>query len=192
MEEQLINEFRATRDPEIFGKLVAENAAKVRGVIYKIVLNHATTDDVAQEAFIAAYQKFDSFRGGAKFSTWLCRIAVNKALTHLRRQRPEAPLTDAKLETMHNDREKCPHQAIVSSEHSAQVDWAMRQLPDDLRTTIVLNVIEEMDIGAIAEIMACPKATVYWRLHQARKTLKLRMNDYPAAMQNDNKILEPC
>ena len=72
--------------PEAYSRLMDENIDMVRRVVYRIVLNEHDTDDVVQEAFVKAFQKMKSFKGVAKFSSWLCRIAYNEAYMFLRKK----------------------------------------------------------------------------------------------------------
>jgi len=71
---------------EAFSRVMDEHIDQVRRVVYRIVLNAYDTDDIVQETFIKAFHKIDSFKGAAKFSSWLCRIAYNEAYLSLRKK----------------------------------------------------------------------------------------------------------
>ncbi len=173
-EEELLSAFRQAHSPEAFEPLVLLNLNKVRGVISRIVLNPADTDDLVQETFIRAYQKFDSFKGNANFSTWLCRIAVTRSLNHLRKFRRQLPGENALANQAAHVSEQ-PDQRLMRDEQNRQLDEAMAGLPSHLRAVLVLSVLEDMEAGEVARVCNCSKATVYWRLHRARKELRKRL-----------------
>ncbi len=170
-EDALLRTFTSTRAPDDFEPLMRHSLKRVSGLIYKVVLCPHTTDDLVQETYIKAYQQFDRFQGRSSFSTWVCRIGINMAISHLRkeRHRRQGELIDDALPgnpSLHPD-----SRAMVGEKYQ-QVDAAMRRLSPPLRAALVMSVIDEMPIPDVAKALGCPRATVYWRIHQARKQLR--------------------
>jgi len=192
-EVELVEQFRRHRDPALFEPLVAMNMGKVRALVYRIVLNSSDVDDLVQESFLRAYQRFDSFRGEAGFSTWLCRIAVNQSLHFMRRKkvRAELPSHDA-LEQMSGRAGEQPDEQLVGAEERQRAAQAMAQLPAKQRAALAMAVGDEMPAAQIAQIMGCPTATVYWRLHRARRTLAKKLEGMDAAEAGEGKAVSPA
>ena len=160
-------------DHEYFDSFFKEHMPVVRRVVFRIVLNEHTTDDIVQITFIKAYNKMHTFKGKSKISTWLCRIAYNEALNHIRKNAKQ-PMS---LENIYIDttaKEKTDG-SLLSREAFGEISTAMAEIPEHLRTAITLVAIEETSTNDAAEIMNCTPATVYWRLHKARKILKQKL-----------------
>jgi RNA polymerase sigma-70 factor (ECF subfamily) len=134
-------------------------------------------EDIAQEAFVLAYTRLESFRGDSAFYTWLYRIAVNSAISHRRRRRPTVS-TDRQLPidllTDSSDGHLPEHQ-LERQESVAQVHQALQLLTDEHREILVLREIEGCDYDAIAEMCDIPIGTVRSRLHRARSQLKIEL-----------------
>ncbi len=175
--QELVTVFEQSRAPEDFEPLIDACLDKVRGVIYKIILNQNELDDLTQEAFIRAYRKFDSFRGKSSFSTWVCQIAVNNTLNHIRKRKRIVQADDFVLDNQTSSPKERPDRAAIRGEHRGLVDKAIRKLPEHLRVVLVLTVIEDMETEDIAKACGCAKATIYWRLHKARKEMKRIMRE---------------
>jgi RNA polymerase sigma-70 factor, ECF subfamily len=133
---------------------------------------------VAQEAFVKAYRALGSFRGDSAFYTWLYRIAVNTARNAIasRQRRPldyEAELTENEQAALaskmrHHD---TPEANALSEEIRGTVNEAIEQLPEDLRTAIVLREVEGLSYEEIAAAMDCPVGTVRSRIFRAREAI---------------------
>jgi RNA polymerase sigma-70 factor (ECF subfamily) len=138
----------------------------------------AEAEDVAQEAFVKAYRAIGSFRGDSAFYTWLYRIAVNTARNTMasRQRRPleyEADLTESEQSSV-DARMKdtdTPEAAALSEEIHQTVNRAVEELPEDLRTAIILREIEGLSYEEIAAAMDCPVGTVRSRIFRAREAI---------------------
>jgi RNA polymerase sigma-70 factor (ECF subfamily) len=131
-----------------------------------ILRDDAEAEDAVQEAYLRAYRGLEAFRGEAKLSTWLVRIAANEALMR-RRRRPAA--------------EVVPMDATVELEAGGeQGDHMLRQLlerkidalPDDYRAVFMLRAVEELSVEETAAALGIPEATVRTRLFRARGLLR--------------------
>jgi RNA polymerase sigma-70 factor (ECF subfamily) len=162
-----------------FERLVVSHLERVRNLAYRIVLCEATADDVAQEVFLRARASAATFRGDAALSTWLYRVTVNEAKSQLRKKRRsrESPLP-AEEGIEHRGRDDGAGRESPSTELLQDMERALGQLSPKLRTAIVLTAIEQLSPSEAAAIDGCSTATMYWRIHQARKKLKhaLRMH----------------
>jgi RNA polymerase sigma-70 factor (ECF subfamily) len=166
--DDILSAFLESRLPEDFQPLVAANIERVRRIIHRIVLCPESTEDLVQETFIKAYERIDQFNGKAQFSTWLCSIGVNLARSFARSEsrRRSVELT----ENLRGDQKESTAE-LESRQELKRIHQAIAGLSIKYRTVIVLSVIEELSMDEISEIVQCPKATLYWRLHQARKIL---------------------
>ena len=170
-ESPAITRFLDDASHENFASVMDEHMGVVRGLALRIVLNEHDADDVAQETFISAYRNIDGFRKNAKFATWLCRIAVNKSYSLLRSKKHPLKNTSEMVLEPTAPSEFNPHRGIESSEALVEIHKAIAELPEHLRTTLILVTIDETPIDEAVYILECNKATLYWRLHKARKLL---------------------
>jgi RNA polymerase sigma-70 factor (ECF subfamily) len=130
--------------------------------------------DVVQETFMAALRGLSRFRGEAKLSTWLISILRNQiSLQRRSRQRWPAPLAD---EEARRRRATDPDPA---PERLREVVARMKELPEELRTPLVLFHLEGLPYAEIAAVMGCPIGTVRSRLFEARERLRLLMTGAP-------------
>jgi RNA polymerase sigma-70 factor (ECF subfamily) len=147
------------------------------------VLNdEAEAEDVVQEAYVRAFTHLDGFRGEARLSTWLTRIALNVALGRLRRRRLMVDLKDidaisdqgeARVIYLPSARQDSdPEAAAARAEVRRLLERAVDQLPDPFRMVFVLRDIEEMSIEETAAHLGLRPETVKTRLHRARRLLR--------------------
>lgn len=169
-------------DKSAFDLLVLKYQHRVLKLVSRFVSDAAEAQDVAQEAFLKAYRALPSFRGESAFYTWLYRIAINTAkntlVSNRRRpvdfdldlQDPEQYDRQAKLKEVDT-----PEGVLLTEEIRQVVERAMEQLPEDLRTAIVLREIEGLSYEEIAEAMDCPVGTVRSRIFRAREAIDKRL-----------------
>ena len=171
-------------DRDAFGRLVRRHQRRVYAAALHILGNHSDADDVTQEAFVRAYKGLATFDGRADFFTWLYRITVNTALNALRSgKRGNALANKGHTESAHvGGRPESLGQLAQTPAHKVQhaaevtrVLEAVATLSAPLRVTLVLATVEEMPHKQIAEILDIPEGTVAWRVNEARRLLKLRL-----------------
>ncbi|MCA9216943.1 MAG: sigma-70 family RNA polymerase sigma factor, partial [Planctomycetales bacterium] len=134
--------------------------------------------DVAQEAFVLAFQKLTSFKGKSGLYTWLYRIAMNAWISRNRRQRPKISV-DAVRESTGTDPEdtsETPQQGIEREEQITQIRTAISELTEEHRSVLVLRDIDGCCYDEISEMLDIPVGTVRSRLHRARMDLKSRLS----------------
>lgn len=161
-----------------FDLLVLRYQHRVVKLVARLLRDPTEAEDVAQDAFVKAYRALGSFRGDSAFYTWLYRIAVNTARNSMasRQRRPldyEADLNESEQAAVesrmrHGD---TPEAAALSDEIHRTVNHAVEQLPEDLRTAIILREIEGLSYEEIAEAMDCPVGTVRSRIFRAREAI---------------------
>ncbi len=182
-DEQLVE--RAIADhPNAFGEIVKRWERKIFALCFGMLGREDEAQDAAQETFIAAFRNLSGFRGDAKVSSWLHRIAVNQCLTTMRRKksRSESYLDDedeSAGKVFVAPPNKTPARAAERNERSAIVRQAVNSLPPDLRQIIVMKEFEEMTFQQISETLEVPLSTVKSRLYTGLKQLRMRLEHTP-------------
>lgn len=169
-------------DKAAFDLLVLKYQHRVLKLVGRFVNDAAEAEDVAQEAFLKAYRALPAFRGESAFYTWLYRIAINTAKNTLvsNRRRP----VDFDLDLQDPDQYErqarlkesdTPEGVLLTEEIRVVVERALEQLPEDLRTAIVLRELEGLSYEEIAEAMDCPVGTVRSRIFRAREAIDKKL-----------------
>lgn len=181
--DQLLVERVQKGDNHAFDLLINKYQHRIVSLVSRYVSDHAEALDVSQEAFIKAYRAIGNFRGDSAFYTWLYRIAINTAKNWLvaQKRRPPASDIDAAdaeqydMDSRLKDR-STPEHELMRDEIKQMVFGTIAQLPDDLRTAIMLREMEGMSYEDIAITMDCPIGTVRSRIFRAREAIdeKLR------------------
>jgi RNA polymerase sigma-70 factor (ECF subfamily) len=187
MSEAQVDELLVERvqkgDKRAFDLLINKYQHRIISLVGRYVSDPAEAMDVSQEAFIKAYRAIDRFRGDSAFYTWLYRIAINTAKNWLvaRKRRPpstDIDATDAEQYDVDSrlKEQGTPENELLREEIKSTVFNAIADLPDDLRTAIMLRELEGMSYEDIAVTMDCPIGTVRSRIFRAREAIdeKLR------------------
>jgi RNA polymerase sigma-70 factor (ECF subfamily) len=180
-DQQLVERVQAG-DKAAFDLLVRKYQHRVLKLVSRFVSDAAEAEDVAQEAFLKAYRALASFRGDSAFYTWLYRIAINTAKNALvsNRRRPvdfDLDLQDPEQYDRHARLKEgdTPEGVLLTEEIRNVVERAMEQLPEDLRTAIILRELEGLSYEEIAEAMDCPVGTVRSRIFRAREAIDRKL-----------------
>jgi RNA polymerase sigma-70 factor (ECF subfamily) len=180
-DQQLVERVQAG-DKSAFDLLVRKYQHRVLKLVSRFVSDAAEAEDVAQEAFLKAYRALASFRGDSAFYTWLYRIAINTAKNALvsNRRRPvdfDLDLQDPEQYDRHARLKEgdTPEGVLLTEEIRNVVERAMEQLPEDLRTAIILRELEGLSYEEIAEAMDCPVGTVRSRIFRAREAIDRKL-----------------
>ena len=171
--------------------LIKRNNRRLFRVARAVMRNDAEAEDVVQEAYVLAFTKLETFRGGSQFSTWLTRIALNEALGRVRRRRPSAELAelDASASAQGGAVIMFPtsltpppaDSELARSQVRAFLEKAVDDLPDAFRTVFILRDIEEMSIEETANQLSLKPETVKTRLHRARRLMRAAVEKRLAA-----------
>jgi len=158
-------------EPETgFAARVAENQRRVFQIAHSVLGNSADAEEVAQEAFLRAYQNFHSLRDPEKFRGWVNRIAFRLALNHQRGMRRHM-LRDTSWHSTSMPQATGGEKDAEDRLLLAQLRRAIEKLPGKFRRVLQLSVVEEMDAGEVGAVLGLPAGTVRSRLHTARKLL---------------------
>jgi len=163
-------------DREAFGTLVSRYASSILNITSRMLGAAGDAEDVAQEAFVAAYRSLPGFQLGAKFSTWLYRIAVNKCHDALRARRPgtismDVADDDGERATWEAVDEQTPHWELEQVELAWELDQAIDALPAVYRESFVLKHIEGLGYDEMSEILGVHRDTLKMRVYKARTLL---------------------
>jgi RNA polymerase sigma-70 factor (ECF subfamily) len=169
-------------DKRAFDLLVLKYQHKVANLISRYMRDPSEVLDVTQDAFVKAYRALPGFRGESAFFTWLYRIAINTVKNHLVAQGRRPPGEDLDAEVAEQmdmggrlREHATPERELLTDEIARTVQAALDDLPDDLRTAIVLREIEGMSYEEIAVTMECPIGTVRSRIFRARDAIDKRL-----------------
>jgi RNA polymerase sigma-70 factor (ECF subfamily) len=171
-------------EKELFHELIRPYERMVYLTVFSILKNEADAEDGAQEAVISAYRHLSSFRGDAKFSTWLTTIAINEGRKRLRKAKSaaeesiereveghEGDYTPAPL----SDWREIPLEALERKELREALRGAVAELPDIYRQVFTLRDLEELNVEETAQALGTTTNVVKVRLHRARILLQKRL-----------------
>jgi RNA polymerase sigma-70 factor (ECF subfamily) len=173
-------------DTGAYDDLVRRHQERIYATIYHMTANHEDANDLAQEAFIKAYQALNSFKGDSSFFTWVYRIAVNKTINFLKQRRNKAHLSlnDLDFNAEHDPdlvaliSDKTPRRDVNLSELQQKLNEAMQKLSEVHRLVVTLHDIQGLSHEEISKIMDCNTGTVRSRLFYARQQLQAYLSDY--------------
>ncbi len=173
-------------DTFAYDDLVRRYQERVYATIYHMTANHEDANDLAQEAFIKAYQALKSFKGDSSFYTWVYRIAVNKTINFLKQRKNKIHLSLNDLDfNAENDpdlvaliSDKTPRRDIALSELQEKLNGAMLKLSEVHRLVVTLHDVQGLSHEEIGKIMDCNIGTVRSRLFYARQQLQAYLSDY--------------
>ena len=162
-------------DPDSFNQLVVRWERPIYALAYRVLGREEDARDVCQETFLRAFRALKGFKGQAKFSSWLYRIALNLCRDWIRRERRSSMVTsldpdiepapaDGPVETAEELTVRCDLGRIITR--------AMTALSEEQRTTIVLKEYHGLTFQEIADLQGCPLSTVKTRLYQGLGVLR--------------------
>jgi RNA polymerase sigma-70 factor (ECF subfamily) len=175
-DEDLVSRSRGG-DLDSFNQLILRWERPIYALAYRVIGREEDARDVCQETFLRAFRALPGFKGQAKFSSWVYRIALNLCRDWMRRQRraPTIQIPEG-VDPEELAAERGPAESIedlvVRREMSAVVAEAMALLPEEQRTAILLKEYHGMTFQEIAELQGCPLSTVKTRLYQGLSVLR--------------------
>ena len=203
-EPQLVH--RAQKgDRDALGELLVNHQNRLYNVALRMVGDREDAAEVTQEAMLKIVQHIGGYDGRSQLSTWMIRITMNQAISHLRKRRLRKTISldadgassatasqgmtydghsTALRDRLPDEQEPDPHQCVEQDEMLVHLHQALNRLEDDFRSVLVLRDINEMDYRQIADVLSVPVGTVKSRLFRARLALRQEMAQaYP--MLND-------
>jgi len=176
-DEQLAADYQRSGETSVLEELARRHLPRVSSLVSQIVLDPAAAEDVTQEVFLRAFRQLGSFRGKSSFATWLYRVALNTAYSYLNRRGKSLVEYRGSLHGPDTSRTS-PEGPVLEAELDGEIQAALAELSPKLRAAIVLTSIQGLKAAEAAKIEGCNIATMYWRIHQARKLLHRRLEDY--------------
>lgn len=173
-------------DVEAFGELVERNRRAVFRAALAALGSPAEADDVAQDAFVTAFRKLNSFRGESQFRTWLLSITWRKAIDRRKSltrwlRMTVSPPRDDNGEDAYDPMERIAsgarsqEDAVTDDELQRNVTRLIDTLPRKLRDALLLAGSGEHTYGQISQMLGAPVGTVKWRVSEARRILKRKL-----------------
>jgi RNA polymerase sigma-70 factor, ECF subfamily len=174
-------------DANAFGALVVRYQDRIFNACVRIVGHRETAREMAQEAFLRAFERLRTFRQGSRFSTWLFAIAINQCRSELRRRKTKKHRPPLSLDAGRSDdggggweppsAEPDPSAGVLASETGRRVEAELAELPKKYRIPVVLRDVEGMSYEEIAVVIDAPVGTVRSRIHRGRQVLRERLSD---------------
>jgi RNA polymerase sigma-70 factor (ECF subfamily) len=174
-------------DREAFAQLVERYKQPIYNFILRTVRDETEAEDLVQNTFVQVWKSAKRYRVSAKFSTWLYTIARNLSLNEIRRRSrhragsldaPHPDFDDQSLIQVEDDAALIPPEQLVREELFEKVEAAIRDLPENQRTALLLCREEEVTYEEIAEILGVSLSATKSVIHRARETLRLRLKAY--------------
>ena len=183
-------------DLEAFNQIVLKYQDMVYYQAYRVMGESDAAEDATQEAFISAYKKLHTYRGGS-FKSWLLRIVTNACYDELRRRkrRPVTPLNprdddseDVESPVWLEDPGEKPEQSVERSELSAAIQQCLNELEVQFRSVVVLVDIQGLDYKTTAKVVDSPLGTVKSRLARARLSLQECLRGFGELLPADLRL----
>src|SRR5258705_2140247 len=174
-------------DAESFNQLILRWERPIYALAYRTIGREEDARDVCQEPFLRAFRALPGFRGQAKFSSWLYRIALNLCRDWMRRER-RTPIVQAPedVDLMEMAAATEPSESIENlvarKDLTRVVERAMARLPEEQRTAIILKEYQGLTFQEIADLVGCPLSTVKTRLYQGLTVLRRELAKNPLTM----------
>ena len=186
--DEIIVQRALTGDAEAFGEIVRRWERRIFALAYGMLGREDDARDATQETFLAAFRNLRGFRGEAKVSSWLHRIAVNQCISRQRQAkvRSEAALEDEQEKeaaTFFTPVQYSPARVVEGRQETVAVRRAINSLPIELRQVVIMKEFEELTFREIAEALDVPLSTVKSRLYTALKQLQMRLQKFEGRNQ---------
>ena len=166
-------------DRDAFEELVRRHADRLYAVVLRFVADGDEAQEVTQEAFLRAWRSIGRFEGRSRFFTWLYRIGINEAKRRAARRAPvtvvsldDAPIDEAP------DWSAAPDTRFERADLRGVLESAIRSLPGEYRTPIILRDVEGLSTREAAEVMDLGEAAFKSRLHRARLAVRRALDEY--------------
>lgn len=171
-EEQLLEELRdGNKQRQAFSKLVAAYSERLYWQIRKMVLSHDDANDILQEVFIKAWTNIDNFRGEAKLTTWLYRIAINESITFINKKRVQSNVSIDDQDTfLLNTLEGDPY--FDGDEAQKILQEAILKLPEKQRLVFQMKYFDEIKYDDMSEILGTSAGALKASYHHAVKKIE--------------------
>ena len=166
-----------TGDTNAFAYLINRYKDMTYTLAIKVVKNHEDAEEVAQDSFLKAYEKLDSFKGNSKFSTWLYTIVYRNAITKIRKKKVATSGIDSYVIDNYSEGDEFPQlEAIKNGEQKKYVREAINRLPEKDALLITLFYMNDSTIEEIEKITSLTQSNIKVKLFRARKKLNKELS----------------
>ena len=165
-------------DQDAFSLLVQRYQRRVFNLVFRMVQNYEEASEITQETCLAAWQGLPAFRGEARFSTWLYRIAYNCALKQLEMRKRDNALQVALQSEQIVEGDDSHNAHLASLDNQELVQEQLSQLPPKYRIVLILRHLQDMTYEEMAEVLTMPIGTIKTHLFRARNLLKERLQSF--------------
>jgi len=165
-------------EAEAFGELVRRYQVAVFNACYRLLGNRHEAEDLAQEAFIRAYERLDRFDAERPFGPWIRRVAVNLGLNRLQSAGPPTLSLDDERDEPLSTPEEHPEAAREHAERTEALRAALLSLPPHYRAVVELRHFQELSYDEIAVALGLPVSDVKSHLFRARKLLAEKLRSH--------------
>lgn len=175
MNEEMLIKRAAKGDVAAFNELLGANEKKMYAVCLRMCANHEDAQDCLQEAMLRVYRAINSFKGQSSFSTWLYRVTMNTCLDELRRRKnKQSTSLDGLLDAgwSPTDEMDTPEHHAVKAEKRREIQKTISELPDDMRSAVVLRDIHGFSYEEISDMLGTNVGTVKSRISRGREKLR--------------------
>jgi RNA polymerase sigma-70 factor (ECF subfamily) len=168
-------------DRGAFEELTRRHQQRIYRLVYGMTRSHSDADDLAQEVFLTAFRSLGTFNRNSSFYTWIYRIAVNRSLNFLKkksRERNRAEFTENLGPGEGDGRARSPEDESMGRELRGRIEEEVESLPPGVRAAFLLVANQGMSHAEAGRVLGCSEKTVSWRLHKARKLLRVRLRPF--------------
>jgi RNA polymerase sigma-70 factor, ECF subfamily len=181
-----------TGDKRAFNALVRVHQRRVYACAVSMLGDGGDADDAVQETFLRAWRALARFDGRSQLSTWLYRVCVNVCLNHLRRRKRHdaSDISDPRIPEPSADPTQGttdPRHALEARQLSNRISTALDGLSESLRTTVILVLVHGMPQKEAADVLGCSEGTIAWRIHEARRRLRLALGDEASEVSGEGE-----
>ncbi len=179
--DTIIIEKALAGDQQAYRHLTERHRANIFHIVYKIVRDQETANDLVQETFMKAFSSLSTYRSEYRFSTWLYKIAANCSIDFLRKKRIQALSLDRHLDDSTTremevpDYSYHPEKDLMRKEQRYNIEEAIESLPTKYREVIVYRHKDDKSYEEIADLLGIPLGTVKARIFRARELLKKKL-----------------
>lgn len=180
---ELINKLKS-RDNEAFREVVDKYQKMVLNCTYKFLRDGQSAEDITQDVFLEIYESIGSFRGDAKLSTWIYRIAVTKSINYLksknRKKRFGALISIFGKDDMEEkvESESRQDEELENKDRARVLAWALSSLPENQRIAFTLSKNSDLSYKEISEVLNTTVSSVESLIHRAKLNLKKKLFSY--------------
>ena len=177
--EQKLIERASGGDPAAFNQLMAMHEKRMYAVALRMFANREDAQDCLQEAMLRIYRAISGFKGQSSFSTWVYRITMNTCLDEMRRKknRPSTSLDNLLDQGWSpSDGGNAPERSAIQTETRQMLAGAIRELPEDMRSAIVLRDVQGYSYDEIAQMLDVNVGTIKSRISRGREKLREKLS----------------